>query len=173
MEGSLGIFETLYKLFILAIIFFLAFIVTRFIAARYMNTFRGRNITVIEQVSLGIDRVLYIVKVGKQYFLLSASGKNINYLSQIDPSNITVSVDNSEMYNQKMFDAGSFAKYLDSFRKKLSKNETVSIKQENFSNSRKANTNQEINDTENIEKNVSKIRDIFSSIKVPNKDGVE
>lgn len=157
-----GIWSTIYIIFIAAIILFLAYIVTRFIGSKYMNTLKGKNITVIETVSLGIDKVIYLVKIGNQYFMISSSGKNINFLCEINSSNV---INGSvEIGNPASFGGNSFTKYLERF---MNKQGSISKDSNNNEKSSILDSNQK------IDENVGKIRDIFNNIKVSNEDGVE
>lgn len=158
-----GIFNVIYKLFIVAVIVFLAYVVTRFMGIKYTKNFRGKNITVIESVSIGLDRMLYIVKIGMQYFLIAASGKSISFLSELNPTNINL--DNLEQSdNSKLFDADSFSKYLEFFN---SKKQVQNNKQQKSSS-----LDSQDYDISSIEKNIDKIKGISKNIKTPY-DGVE
>lgn len=162
--GGLLIF---FKLLIVVIVIFFAYITARLVGSKYMKTLKGKNISVVESMSIGFDKMLYIVKVGEQYFLLSSSGKNINFLSEINPSNINNigSEQTRQVSNGNILNVSNFAKYLDLFKDKLSKHQKTG---ENELDSSKDD-----NKTKHIEKNVEKIKAIFNSIKVSDKDGVE
>lgn len=161
-----GIWGTMYILFVSLIVVALALIVTRFIGSKYMKTMSGKNITIVESTSLGLDKSLYLVNIGEQYFLISSGGKTITMLSEIDKSNI-VNQDKSIIANNIFPEMNSFSKYVNMFKEKFPK-ETKEIKKDNLTVTM---PNRE--DTKNIDKNVEKIRDIFNNIKVSDKDGVE
>lgn len=166
MSSSLGFLGVFYMLFWVAIILFLAFVTTRFVGQRYAKNLNGKNIKIIETVSIGLDK-LHLVKIGNQFFLISSSGKNINFLSQVDSSNISV-LPEGETMNQQIFDIGGFSKQLDIFKKKLINKEAE--KKNEFDNSA---VQEETENTENLQKNIDRIRDIFNGTKASNKDGVE
>lgn len=175
MNGSLGFFSVFYILFWTGIILFLVFVTTRFVGQKYAKNFRGKNITVIESVSIGIDKVLHLVKIGNQFFLISTSGKNINFLSQVDSSNISI-LPEGEPMNQQVFDIGGFSKQLDIFKKKLiNKDSSKLINKDSLEKSESDNPiiQEETINSENLQKNIDRIRDMFSSTKSSNKDGVE
>lgn len=163
--SSLGIFEVFFKLFIIAIVLFLAFIATRFVGVKYKKGLRGKNITVIESVSIGFDRILYIVKIGMQYFLIASSGKNIVFLNEIDPSNITFDEEQVNEH-QQMFNVNGFEKYLDFFKTKQ-KSQKSSEKTNDFSQLSYFDDG-----LKGIDKNIDKIKDISKNIKTP-RNGVE
>ena len=171
--SSLGIFEIFFKLFIVAIVLFLAYVVTRFMGLKYMNNLKGKNILVVESISIGLDKMLYIVKIGRQYFLISSSGKSINFLSEIDATNISLE-DLDKTQGQQMFDVNSFAKYLDFFKAKQDK-KVKKEKQQTTSESNSGQTQYSYFEEDNqrgIEKNIDKIKDISKNIKTP-RNGVE
>ena len=64
--------------------FILAYVTTKYIGGKSKKASRGNYIQVIETVSLGIDKQLILVKVGEQYVLLSSSGKNIQFMTNIN-----------------------------------------------------------------------------------------
>ena len=158
-------FKIIYAVFMMALILFLAYVTTRFVGAKYVKNLRGRNISVVETVSIGLDKVLYLVKVGNEYFLISSSGKNINFLSQVDAANIVLDSENMEQGHQQFLDANSFSKYLDIFKKKVARE-----KEETKGNSQIV---LDSNEPKSMENSITRVRDLFNNIKAPNKDGVE
>jgi flagellar biosynthetic protein FliO len=76
--------QILLFLVIFGAILLLAFYTTRFIALKAGSMMRGKHIRIVDTVSLGADKKLFLVKVGSRYFLLSSSGKNIEFISEID-----------------------------------------------------------------------------------------
>lgn len=167
MSGSLGFLGVFYLLFWVVIILFLAYVATRFVGQKYAKNLKGKNITVIESVSIGIDKVLYLVKIGNQFFVISSSGKNINFLSQVDSDNISI-LPEGETINQQIFDIGSFSKQLDAFKKKLINKGTVKKNETDNQGVQEETVN-----SENLKNNIDRIRDMFSSTNASNKDGVE
>jgi flagellar biosynthetic protein FliO len=76
--------QILLFLVIFGAILLLAFYTTRFIALKAGSMMRGKHIRIVDTVSLGADKKLFLVKAGSRYFLLSSSGKNIEFISEID-----------------------------------------------------------------------------------------
>jgi flagellar protein FliO/FliZ len=102
-------------------ILFLVYITTRYIGAKANKASRGRYVSIVETVSLGLDKQLHLIKAGGQYVLISSSGKNIQFLT-------TLNLDDSEFEdvpsNNPVFDfKGFFDKYLQNFRAKKADNE--------------------------------------------------
>ena len=65
-------------------ILFLTYITTRYIAAKSNKALKGRNIQIVETVSLGLDKRIHLVKAGNQYILISSTSKNIEFLSNVN-----------------------------------------------------------------------------------------
>jgi flagellar protein FliO/FliZ len=76
--------EIVYVLLALGSILFLAYVTTKYIGGKSKKASRGNYIQVIEAVSPGMDKQLILVKVGEQYVLLSSSGKNIQFMTNIN-----------------------------------------------------------------------------------------
>lgn len=81
-------FSFIVYLLILGSVLFLAYVITRYIGMKAGKNLRGRNIRIIESVSLGIDRGLFLVKVGKQAVLLSSTSKGIELLTTLNGEDI-------------------------------------------------------------------------------------
>lgn len=64
-------------------IVFLAYVTTKYIGNKAGKTLKGKYITIIETVSIGMDKQLHLVKVADQYLLIASSGKSIEFLTQV------------------------------------------------------------------------------------------
>lgn len=64
-------------------IILLAFYTTRFVAMKAGSMMKGKHIRIIDVVSLGVDKKLYLIKAGDKYLLLSASGKSVGLISEV------------------------------------------------------------------------------------------
>lgn len=107
----------LYVLLALGSILFLAYVTTKYIGGKSRKASRGNYIQVIETISLGLDKQLILVKVGEQFVLLSSSGKNIQFMTNIDLEEYEK--DNSSVNDNSVFDfKGLFDKYLLGFKDK-------------------------------------------------------
>ncbi|MEN8908247.1 MAG: flagellar biosynthetic protein FliO [Clostridiales bacterium] len=80
-------FGTLLKIIGFLIVFgsilFLVIVVTKLIGYRAKQAMNGKYINVLESVSLGIDKNIFLVKVSNEYILLSSSGKKIDFLTSV------------------------------------------------------------------------------------------
>ena len=65
-------------------ILFLAYVTTKFVGNKTSRTLRGKYINVIESVSIGMDKQLHLVRIAEQYILISSSGKNIEFLTNVN-----------------------------------------------------------------------------------------
>lgn len=89
MSDNLG---GIIQLFGILILFFLilygAYLASKF-AARFQNgRVSGKNMTIIEAISVGPGKTLQIVRVGKTYMVVGVSKDQITYLKEIDPSEL-------------------------------------------------------------------------------------
>lgn len=112
-------FSFIVYLLILGSILFLAYVITRYIAMKAGRSLRGRNIKIIESVSLGIDRGLFLVKVGKQLFLLSSTNKGIELLTSVNGEDIEETAGEPDGLPTGTVIAEKFSKYLESVRSYL------------------------------------------------------
>jgi|LSQX01.2.fsa_nt_gb flagellar protein FliO/FliZ len=108
-------FSGLLFLVIFGSILFLAFAATKFIGTKTGNAMKGRHISIVETVSLGLDSKLHLVKIGEEYILISSSGKNIQLLKTLQPESHPEEADSapSNMFNFKDI----FEKYVHNFKK--------------------------------------------------------
>ena len=64
-------------------VIFLTYVTTKYIANKSVKTMHGKYMKIIDTISLGMDKRLYLVKVDNQFFLIASSGKTIEFLSEI------------------------------------------------------------------------------------------
>jgi flagellar biogenesis protein FliO len=97
-------------LLILALVFYLAYLTTRYIGSKAETTgkySRKRHLRIIEVMCLGRDKYLYLIKAGNEYMLISSSNKGIEMLGNIDIDWDTDSVTEKD-YAGKAHAPGSF-----------------------------------------------------------------
>ena len=92
-------FQLIFIIFIFVVVVFLAYYSTKFIAGAKIKTMSKNNMKVIETISIGLHHI-HIVKVNKQYFLISSSKEGIRMLSEINGYDLIIQ-DNT---NQLPFD---------------------------------------------------------------------
>lgn len=77
------VLETIFFLVVFGCVLFLAFVTTKYIGAKTSKTMRGKYISIVDTVSLGIDKQLHLVKVADQFVLISSAGKNVDFLTTV------------------------------------------------------------------------------------------
>lgn len=75
--------EILGLLIAFVLVLYLSYITTKYIGGKYAGKTRNKNMKVIETLPLGMDRSLYLILVGKKYFLFLASKKSLELVSEI------------------------------------------------------------------------------------------
>ncbi len=94
-------------------ILYLAYLSTKFLAKTRINAARGENIKVIESVFVGGQASIQLIKVGEQFFLISAGKDKVVFLTEVKSDGIIEDIDrekNSSFY---------FEKYLKEYINKL------------------------------------------------------
>lgn len=69
---------------VLAVVFWLAWYVTRFIAKRSGAKSAGRFMRVVDRLALGADKSLLLVKIGRQYSVIGMSGHEMRLIRTLD-----------------------------------------------------------------------------------------
>lgn len=85
------IFTVLFTLVIFVVILYLAYITTRYIGKKYsVNTgMSGKNIRILDTVRLSQDKLLMIVKAGNKTVLIGVSKEHMEYICDVDESQLT------------------------------------------------------------------------------------
>lgn len=74
-------------LIVFSSVLFLAYIATRFVSGKANKAMKGKHISIVETVSLGLDKQVHMLKVGEQFILIASSGKNIEFLTAVKLDN--------------------------------------------------------------------------------------
>lgn len=151
-----------YLFLALASILFLAYVTTKYIGNKAKRVSKGSYIQVIETVALGLDKQLMLVKVGEQFVLLSSSGKNVQFMTNINLEHYEEPV--SPVNQNGVFDfKGLFDKYLQNMKEK---------KQESFVERELDERRFEPTEEDTIKSNLGRLRNITSLMnKKVKKDG--
>ena len=125
---------------ILGCVCFLAYVMTKFVGKKSMNVMKSKYMRVVDSLSMGFDRTIYLVKVGQQYVLMFSSTKGFEFICNIDSNMVNENniVDVNENQN-------NFSKYFDFFKP----GKLEDAPKENNS----------------VNKNVEKLRDLFNNRK--------
>lgn len=135
------IFSFMTILFVLGCVFFLAYVMTKFVGKKSMNVMKSRYMKVIDSLSMGFDRTIYLVKVGQQYVLMYSSTKGFEFICNIDSNMV-----NENVESENLTSGNSFSKYFEFFKP----SKTEEYTKENNS----------------VNKNVEKLRDLFNNKKM-------
>jgi len=65
-----------------------AFYITRFIGQSSIKLGRSSNLEVIDFISLGREKGLYIIKVGNRFMLIGVTNSTITYLAEIEKEHV-------------------------------------------------------------------------------------
>ena len=99
--------------FILLCLWFLAFIMTKFVGNKTKSAMKSKYMRVVDTMALGFDKTLYLVKVGEQYILMHSSAKGFEFICNLNGNLLSVDLDETD--SEQQFGKG-FAKYFDFFR---------------------------------------------------------
>ena len=79
-----GIFTAIVVLVIVVLILYGAFWATKFIGQGYAAASSSRNLNIVEQVTIGHDKSIAVVKAGESFYLVGITPGSINLISKID-----------------------------------------------------------------------------------------
>lgn len=121
-------------------VMFLAYVMTKFVGKRSSGIVKSKYMKVIDTLSFGFDKTIYLVQIGEQFVLMHMSVKGMEFICNIEPELIKPTISNTPTDNEK-----SFGKYFDFF------------KTENKFNAQK-NGNE-------VNENIKRLRDMFNNTK--------
>ena len=99
MDGSIigRIFTVIGTLIIFAVILYLAYLTTKFLGKRYSTgSSGGKNLKVLETMYISQDKMLLIVKAGEKTILVGCAKDHMEYLCDVDSSQLVFNTDNQE-----------------------------------------------------------------------------
>lgn len=108
-------FAFLTYLLVVGSVLFLTYVVSKYLGNKSKKMNRGRNIKVIDSVSIGIDKWLILVQAGNRVLLLCSSGKNIQLLSEMSDKDIVIEEEDSFNSGDKA-PTNLFDRYLNVFK---------------------------------------------------------
>lgn len=124
------VFRVLGILFFVVVILFLSYVTTKYVGTKANKSMKGKYINIIDTVSLGLDKHIYLLKAGESYLLISSTGKSVEFLTTIKMDG--TEIENSFEGEENIFDFKTFfEKYLDSFRSKKNFKDSKNVKEEN------------------------------------------
>ena len=75
----------------------LAYVGTKLLSKKYGKISSGKNIKVLERVSLGQDKLLVLVTVNKKAFLLGVTDKSFSTVTEFTEEEVVQAADNQKM----------------------------------------------------------------------------
>lgn len=109
MDGIRSVAQLLTVFLIFILVLFLTYWTTRFAGNFQKQQMAGKNIQVMETVSVSNGKFLQIVKIGNRYFVIGVSKDNITYLCELKEEDLDFSSSQST--------GDSFKNILEKFRK--------------------------------------------------------
>lgn len=127
MGGSFAarLFTVFGTLIIFALILYLAYIASRYLGKRFSSVNRtGSNMKILESMPVGQDKILLIVKAGEKTMLLGSSKDHIEYICDLDESElVTDSVTQEHSGDFSQIFKKALSERLSSFKSGGNKNE--------------------------------------------------
>lgn len=96
---------------ILGCVCFLAYVMTKFVGKKSMNIMKSKYMKVVDSLSMGFDRTIYLVRVGQQYVLMYSSTKGFEFICNIDSNMVNENIVSDTSSNEN-----GFSKYFDFFK---------------------------------------------------------
>ncbi len=62
---------------------------TKYLAYKSKKMMKGNYMNIVESLSLGVNNRLHLVKVDKEFFIISASNKNVEFLARVNISDFS------------------------------------------------------------------------------------
>ncbi len=95
--------QLFYNFLIFGFVLVLAYYLTKVVAKKRMQVLNGKNIKILEVISLGVGVSLGIVKVGNKHMLVSIGKEKISLLTELDSEDLTFDDINSIPNFQEQF----------------------------------------------------------------------
>jgi flagellar protein FliO/FliZ len=77
---------------------------------------KGKYLSIVDTVTIGMNKQLYLVKAGNQFILLASSGKNLEFIKEVKLDEID---EETDLQTNNTFDFKAiFDKYFQNFKNK-------------------------------------------------------
>ena len=123
-------------------VMFLAYVMTKFIGKKSSGMMKSKYMKIVDTLSFGFDKNIYLVQIGEQFVLMHMSVKGMEFICNIEPELIKPTIASTPTDENK-----SFGKYFDFFKTE-NKNNTNFSKQGN-----------------DVNENIKRLRDMFNNTK--------
>mgnify|MGYP001309638319 CR=1 FL=1 len=104
--------DTLGIFLVFIAVLLLCYYTTRFIGRKMSGGMKNKNMKIIETLSLGPDRCLYLILVGNKCFLFFSSKKGLELVSEIDAE---IQTDDTEKPEESETAAFNFRRIFDTY----------------------------------------------------------
>ena len=98
--------------FIFIFIIFIAYITTKFIGKKSMIFTASKNLKVVDRISLGLDKALYIIRLEDYFYLIAVGKQNIEFIDKLSKDEIDISSDSTGNFNSSTSLQPKFDSYL-------------------------------------------------------------
>lgn len=83
-------------LIVFGLVLLLCYYTTRLLGKKFSGSVKNKVMNIVETLPLGFDRCLYVIRAGKKHYLFCSSKKGLEYLTEIEVDEETMTSDNSE-----------------------------------------------------------------------------
>lgn len=84
-EVKMEIFEKIFlPVFAFIVVILILLLTTKYLAYKSKKMLKGNYMHVIESLSLGVNNRLHLIKVDKEFFIISATSKNVEFLARVN-----------------------------------------------------------------------------------------
>lgn len=106
MGGGSGseILTVLGMLIVFAAVLFVAWLTTKLLGKKLSGSTKNKTMKIVETLQIGMDRCLYLIKVGNKFFLFNASRKSLEMVSEIEIDEEALVNENEPAHNANVFD---------------------------------------------------------------------
>lgn len=101
-----------------------------------------KNLAVMERVSLGLDKTIYLVKLDNHYYIIATTKNNIQIIDKLDKNTVNIK-DHFDSNNTTKF---GFSEYLNQYIKERKKSDLTSDKPSNINLIKKLTDIRKLND---------------------------
>lgn len=106
------LFEVLGLLLVFGIILLLCYFTTRFLGKKSLGRAKNKHMRVLETLSLGIDKSLYLILIEKKYFLFLSNKKGLELVSEVTIDN---QIEDSETENENAASVFEFSRIFEKY----------------------------------------------------------
>ena len=104
------------SVFIFALVLFLTYYTTRYVAKIQNVRMASSNISIVESQRLSANKGLYIVKIGQEYYALATGKDTVNVIGKLDSSGLKLPEENPSTDGGHGGGSDSFERILEKFK---------------------------------------------------------